>query len=192
MIRINLLPFRAARKRENIKRQIMVYCLSTALLLVVMIYIFLHLNNSLAEAQEEQKRLNADLIKYEDTIKRINELDKKIRLIEDKLGVIKKLEEGKTGPVRLLDEISMAVPKNQLWLESLSEAKGNLSLKGMARDNETVADFMINLEKTVSISMVDLKSIQATVQEGLNLSKFSIECKTYAHLKENETTKKGK
>jgi type IV pilus assembly protein PilN len=190
MIRINLLPFRAARKRENIKRQITVYCLSVALLLVAMIYTFIHLNSSLADAKEEQQRLNNELKKYEETIKQINELNKKIKLIEEKLGVIKKLEEGKTGPVRLLDEIAMAVPKNKLWLESIRESQGNLSLSGTARDNETVADFMVNLEKMVSINTVDLQSIQAKVQEGLNLSKFTLNCKTYAYESGNKKGKK--
>jgi type IV pilus assembly protein PilN len=192
MIRINLLPFRAARKRENIKRQITVYCLSVALLLVAMIYTFIYLNSSLADAKQEQKSINNDLKKYEETIKIIDELDKKIRLIEDKLEVIKKLEKGKTGPVRLLDEIAMAVPKNKLWLDSLTESRGNLALKGTARDNETVADFMVNLDKTISINAVDLQSIQAVIQEGRSLSKFTLNCETYAHIKEDESGKKGK
>jgi type IV pilus assembly protein PilN len=47
MIRINLLPFRAARKKENIRRQISIYVLSVAFLFIVMIYFFLQLNSTL-------------------------------------------------------------------------------------------------------------------------------------------------
>jgi len=181
MIRINLLPFRAARKRENIKRQITIYCLSVALFLVGMVYLFMFLNSRIAEAKNEQARLNAELKKYEETIKLINQLDREIKLIEEKLEVINTLEKGKTGPVRLLDEIAMAVPKDDLWLDTLTESQGMLQLRGTARNNETVADFMVNLEKTVSIKAVDLVSIQSVTQEGYNLAKFSLNCTTYAH-----------
>jgi type IV pilus assembly protein PilN len=36
MIRINLLPFRAARKKENIRRQLSIYVLSVVCLLLLM------------------------------------------------------------------------------------------------------------------------------------------------------------
>jgi type IV pilus assembly protein PilN len=177
MIRINLLPFRAARKRENIKRQVTVYGLSVLLLLVAMAYTFLELNGRLSDAKAQETHLNSELAKFEKDIERINALKKQIDLIEKKLDVIKKLEQGKQGPVRLLDELAKAVPKGRLWLSSLAESKSNLTLRGMARDNETVAEFMVNLENSAYISTVDLQSTQSTVVQGVNLSDFSLQCK---------------
>ena len=190
MIRINLLPFRAARKRENIKRQISVYVLCVILLLVGMLYTFLQLNGKLGDARNTQASLKKELGKYEQTIKRIDELDKSIQLIEQKLEVIKKLEQGKQGPVRLLDELAEAVPKNRLWLEALAESGGSLTLRGAARDNETVADFMVNLERAEHIKSVDLQSIQAAEEEGVQLAKFTLNCKTYAFQAEEPETKR--
>jgi len=192
MIRINLLPFRAARKRENIKRQISVYVLCVILLLVGMLYTFLQLNGKLNDARDTQASLKKELGNYEKTIQRIDELDQRIQLIEKKLDVIKKLEEGKAGPVRLLDELAQAVPKNRLWLEALAESGGSLTLRGAAKDNETVADFMVNLEKAEHIRSVDLQSIQATEVEGVMLAKFTLNCKTYAFQPEEEPVAKAK
>ncbi len=177
MIRINLLPFRAARKRENIKRQVTIYGLCVLLLLVAMAYTFLDLNSRLSNAKAQEARLNSELAKYEKDIARINELKKQISLIETKLDVIEKLEQGKQGPVRLLDELANAVPNKKLWLSSLAESKGSLTLRGLARDNETVAEFMVNLENSAYISTVDLQSTQSTVVQGVNLSDFSLQCK---------------
>jgi len=42
MIRINLLPFRAARKKENIRRQISVFVLSVVCLALLMGFVFLN------------------------------------------------------------------------------------------------------------------------------------------------------
>ena len=177
MIRINLLPFRAARKRENIKRQVTIYGLSVVLLLVAMAYTFLQLNSRLSDVKAQESGLNDELSKYKKTIARISELDKKIKMIETKLGVIKKLEEGKKGPVRLLDELSKAVPKDRLWLSAMTESKGNITLRGSAKDNETVAEFMVNLEKSPVISSVDLQSSRATTQKGVAVSDFTLKCK---------------
>lgn len=190
MIRINLLPFRAARKKENIKRQATIYGLSVVLLLMVMVYYFLRLNNEVSVLETKQKRLRVDFQSYQKTIKRIDELDKTIGEIKSKLTVIKKLEMKKTGPVHLLDEIAMAVPKDKLWLKSLNEKKGSLTLQGTAMDNETVALFMINLEKSKYIKTVDLKStkLRTIPKYKLGVSDFILNCKTYAY----EEKPKGK
>ncbi|MFP4037834.1 MAG: PilN domain-containing protein [Desulfobacteraceae bacterium] len=185
MIRINLLPFRAARKRENIKRQITVYILSVILLLVAMVYAFLQLDTHLSELQAEEKDLRGDLAKYEDTIKRINEMSKQIALIEKKLEVIRSLERRKTGPVRLLDEISKAVPEERLWLSALVESGASLSLEGSAQNNETLAEFMVNLESSPFIKTVDLESSRSDEVEGVNVSTFTLQCRTYSFEEES-------
>jgi type IV pilus assembly protein PilN len=185
MIRINLLPFRAARKRENIKRQITAYILSVILLLVAMVYAFLQMDTHLSELQAKEKDLRADLAKYEDTIKRIDEMSKQIALIEKKLEVIRSLERRKTGPVRLLDEISKAVPKERLWLSALVESGGSLSLEGSAKNNETLAEFMVDLERSPFIKTVDLESSRSDEVEGVNVSTFTLRCRTYSFEEES-------
>jgi len=194
MIRINLLPFRAARKKENIRRQLMIYGLSVVLLLSIMGYTLFYLTSTLSGLKAEEKRIQDELKTYEQTIKRIAELEKKIKEIRAKLDVIRELEKNKTGPVHLLDEIAMAVPKEKLWLSSMKEAKGNLTLAGTAMDNETVALFMTNLEKSDYISGVDLQSakLRTIPDYKLNVADFVLECKTYAYKEKAPPTAKEK
>lgn len=182
MIRINLLPFRAARKKENIRRQITIFGLCVVFLLCVMAYYTIQLNGTLSKLKQEEQRIQEEIKNYESTIRRIAELEKKIKEIKEKLDVIKELEKNKTGPVRLLDEIATAVPKEKLWLTALREAGGTLRLEGTAMDNETVALFMTNLAKSEHITNVDLQSVRlrylATYK--LRVSDFVLDCKTYA------------
>jgi len=182
MIRINLLPFRAARKKENIRRQLMIYGLSVVLLFCLMGYTFFYLKSTLSGLKDEEKRIQDELKSYEQTIKRIAELEKKIKEIRAKLEVIRELEKNKTGPVHLLDEIALAVPKDKLWLSGMKETKGSLTLTGTAMDNETVALFMTNLEQSEHISSVDLQSakLREIKEYKLNVSDFVLDCKTYA------------
>ena len=182
MIRINLLPFRAARKKENIRRQLMIYGLSVIFLFCIMGWGFIHLTTTLSDLKTDEETKRKELKSYEATIKKIVELEKKIKEIRAKLAVIKELEKNKTGPVHLLDEIAMAVPKEKLWLSNMKESKGTLTLQGTAMDNETIALFMTNLENSEYISAVDLQSAKLrTIPEyKLNVSDFVLEAKTYA------------
>lgn len=194
MIRINLLPFRAARKKENIRRQLTIFALTVVFALVVMAYYFMKLSSTLSDREKEEQQIKVELAGYKKTIERINNLEKKIAEIRKKLDVIKDLEKKKTGPVLLLDQIAVAVPKEKLWLTSFVEKKGKLTLNGTAMDNETVAVFMTNLENAELITAVDLKStrLRSLPKYKLSVSDFSLECTTYAFKEEKKAKKTGR
>ena len=194
MIRINLLPFRAARKKENVKRQITIYVLTVSLIFSTMGYFFWSLSRQLSALRDEEKNIQAELKKFDKAIREISEYEEKIAELKAKLDVIKGLEEKKTGPVHLLDEISMAVPSQQLWLRSFEERGGLLTLEGTAMDNETVARFMTNLEKSDYIQSVDLQSsrMRTLARYKLRVSDFVLRCKTYAFAEKPKPTAKAR
>ena len=182
MIKINLLPFRAAQRRENVRRQLVIYVASVVLCALVCFLWYQNLSKELEKQKHEETRINNDLLKYKKTLAEIKNLEKRIKEVTQKLDAIKELEKGKTGPVLLLDEIAMAVPVNKLWLTALNESRGSLSLSGTAMDNETVALFMNNLEAAEHIETVDLiGTTLRNAQNGLKVSDFQLKCTTYAH-----------
>ena len=139
--------------------------------------------------------MTQELAGYQKELKEIKDLESKIKQINEKLEVIKELEKGKTGPVLLLSDIADAVPKGKLWLTSLSEKNGQLSLSGMAMDYETVSLFMKNLKNTEQI--IDDPVLKNAAQKPLPNFKltvydFNLECKTYAAPKESKTKKAKK
>ena len=190
MIRINLLPYRDVRKKENIRKQLSIYGLSVLLVVLLLSGLFLKQGSKLNSLVTDMKSKKKELASYSGTNKKIAELKKKIESTQTKLDVIKKLEKNKTGPVLLLDEISQTVPKGKLWLQSLQEKAGILSLKGSAMDNETLSLFMKNLEKAEHIISVDLKSAKSKNLSNykLNIIDFMLSCKIYSY-KEKEKKK---
>lgn len=194
MIRINLLPFRETRKKENIKRQISVYVLTLLFLVVLMVFFFLQLNGKVRSLRAEKAQIKKQLATYAETTKKIKEIKKQIKEIRAKLDVIRDLEKKKTGPVFLLDEIATAVPKNRLWLRSLSEKQGRLKLQGTAMDNETIAVFMTNLEKAKHITTVDLKTatLRHLNEYKLDVVDFNLDCKTYSFKEKKPEIKRGR
>ena len=192
MIRINLLPFRAARKRENIKRQIGIYICTVLIVIAAALIYSQRLFDRVSDLKDEETKVKKDLASYKKELDEIKKLDRKIKEIKTKLNVIKNLEKGKTGPVLLLSDVADAVPKDKLWLDSLKESKGTLTLKGTAMDNETVALFMKNLENMEHITTVDLKSATSRDIKAyrLKVSDFVLDCKTYAFKKKAPPKKK--
>lgn len=188
MIKINLLPFRAERKKENVRRQLSIYGLTVVLLLLGMVYTFLTLNSRLAELTAREAAFTAELARYADTNRLLKEINDKIADVQSKLEVIGTLEQAKTGPVLLLEEIARAVPRDRLWLRILSEKNGILTIEGFAMDNDTVALFMTALEKADHIRTVDLVNtrMRHLDQYRLNVTEFILSCKTYS-FREPET-----
>jgi type IV pilus assembly protein PilN len=192
MIRINLFPFRAARIKENIRRQIFYYFGSLVILLLLMTLFYVNYSNEVKSLRQERDVKKKKLDSFKDTNEKIKAIKEMIAEVELKLDTIKRLEEVKTGPVRLLDDIATSVPKDKLWLTSLRENKGTLSLEGTAMDNETVADFMDSLESKETIKTVTLVRTKQREVQGFdfNLKDFALQCTTYAFQEPRRATTK--
>ena len=180
MIKINLFPYRAARIKENIRRQVTIYFLSVIFFILVFSFYTLNFSQEIKSLRYDIETSEKELASFKYANAKIKELKKTIKDVEIKLKTIQKLEKGKTGPVRLLDEVSQSVPKERLWLSMLRENKGILELKGTAMDNETIAEFMNRLDKTESLSAVKLETakIHKIIGFDLNFKEFVLKCKT--------------
>jgi type IV pilus assembly protein PilN len=176
MIRINLLPFRAARKKENIRRQISIFFLSFFLLIVGLFAWYISNKGTIGDLKRDITQTNNELAKYKKITDKIQEIKAKLQTLEKKTEVINKLERNRFEPVILLDTMSAKVIPKRMWFEGFS-AKGNsVRIDGIALDNKTVADFMTRLEGTGLFKSVQLKKITMTTIKNANLKKFQIEC----------------
>lgn len=175
MIRINLLPFRAARKKENVRRQISIFLLSFVFLLVVVIYYNVNLNQQIDRLKVKNKETTAQLEKYKKINKEIAEIKKKLALLNQKIDVINNLNGSRTEAVLLLDSMTKLIVPERMWFTSFTLNGNKIALKGVAMDERTIADFMKNLEG--SYANVTLKSMQQKKIEGknVNLKDFSFE-----------------
>jgi hypothetical protein len=82
-------------------------------------------------------------------------LESKREDLNNKLAVIATLRRSKVGPVRVLDDLNMAVPE-RAWLSEIKEASGLLKINGVALDNQTVSLFMKDLEASDYFDNIEL------------------------------------
>ena len=67
-----------------------------------------------------------------------------------------------------------------MWLTSLTLRGSNISIKGIALDNKTVADFMTRLEDSKLYSNINLQTVNQKIILKYNLKSFDISCQKAA------------
>jgi type IV pilus assembly protein PilN len=178
MIRINLLPFRAARKKENVRRQISVFLLSFALIIIAVVYWNIWLGNRITKLKVRNQDTITQIAKYEKINKEIAQIKKTLNTLEQKIKVIETLEGGRKNTVNLMESMTELIVKERMWFTSLNVQGDNITIQGIALDERTIADFMKNLEGTGTgpYANVTLKSIQQQKikNKDLNLKKFDV------------------
>ena len=176
MIRINLLPFRAARKKENIRRQASIFFLSFFLVVIVLVYYHISLDSKISSLKAKIETTKKEVAKYDKINKEIALLKKKLEILKKKTSVIESLEKNRFEPVRLLDTMSMKVIAKRMWFKSFKSSDKTVEINGLALDNKTVADFMTRLQGSGLFSAVKLKTIKKTKVMDSDLKSFQISC----------------
>lgn len=189
MIRINLLPVRAARKKENVRWQISVFFLMILFGLVVMAYIALNMSRNISNMTAKIEAAESELKELQAISKQVQDIKKNLKKLQAKMDVIQTLETGRMKSVLLLDSLTGLVISDRMWLTSLAETRGQVELKGMATDNKTVADFMKRLEESPyynEVSLISSRQVQERQIAG-KFKEFTIICQTRMPTTQEET-----
>jgi len=177
MIRINLLPYRAERKKENIKRQILLFFFTLIVVIFAIWQINSYLNEEIDDLNAEIAVTTTEIAKYKKITKEITKIKKDLEILNKKIEVIKNLERYRKEPVRLLEAMTRLVIAKRMWFTSFSATGDNIQTVGVALDNKTVVDFMTRLESSKLFSSVDLKTLRKQSMQNLNLKSFQISLK---------------
>jgi type IV pilus assembly protein PilN len=179
MIRINLLPVRAARKKENIRRQVSIFFLCVFFFVAVLGYVAYHLSRNISELNAKIEDAQAELTKLQAIVKQVNAMKQELDKLEAKMDIIAMLELNRAGPVRIMDALTSLVVAEKMWLTSLTEEGGQMSLAGVAMDNKTIADFMTRIEKSPYFKVVDLISSKQVElkKDKVKFKEFTITCR---------------
>lgn len=176
MIRINLLPFRSTRKKENIRRQLSIFLLSLTFAVVAIFGIYLLLSSQVDDLNSRIASTQAELEKYDKINREIEEIKKKLDNLNKKLAVIRELEVSRYEPVRLMDTLAQVIIEKRMWFTALDAKADVVNISGVAMDDKTVADFMVRLEGSGLFSSVSLKTLRQVEIQKTNLKSFEISC----------------
>ena len=175
MARINLLPWRAERRKQRQKEFSILLGLS-ALGAVLLSFLMVGYYNAQISGQNERNQYLTDQIaqvqKQIDEIKLLDE--KKAKLLARK-EIIEKLQANRSQMVHLFDSLVRTIPDGVI-LTSIKQDEDTLTLEGRAQSNARVSTYMRNLEGSGWMTKPDLSIIEAKGEDKAlpNMFKLSV------------------
>lgn len=182
MIRINLLPVRRRRVEESIRKEISIFFLLLGLSLAVMGYLHVAQTGEIEQMTQEKKRLSEEITRHQARQKELKDLETRKKLLLQKLEIINSLQANRDLVVRVLEQLASTVPSDKMWFRRIGQQGSTLTLEGVARGNETIAQFMETLAKSPCIdpNRVVLQQSRQEVVEGYKLKAFQLTCQVMA------------
>lgn len=188
MIRINLLPVREWRKKEEVRQQISIYILSIILLLCIFLGISITIQKQIESKQDKLTNLQTKIVKLKKIKADINKINIAKKRIKERFNIIEKLQANRQITVKLLDQLVTAIPIDRLSLTHITFRDKILRLNGIALDNHTVALYMKRLENLPTFKTVELINTKRRAINGHDLMAFSLK----AIIKTNSPNSKRK
>jgi Tfp pilus assembly protein PilN len=202
MIRVNLLEgtaeHRVAVQKTKVaaRRGQQVFMVVSALVLFLIAIGVDHLwtNNAHADATAALDHEQAEAKKLEADINRKKELEAEIKLVDERIKVIKQLRAEQKGPVAMMSAINERMPggSSDFRLDTILQKGDHIQIIGSTLDQQVIANFARQLEfsnnlftkvmfsvegKEVKIDdLPDRKGDQAGASETIRVYHFTIDC----------------
>ena len=174
MIEINLLPHREARRAADLRQTAGLLVLGLVLVGGVIAVVDSGIEKNVARMEATVRQLEADIARYKPEEEQVKVFKAKRSELEDKIDVIKGLDRARSGPVRIMDELSKSTP-DRLWLTSLQTEGVQIKVEGDSLDTGVVADFLRSLNASPYFTEVDLeRTSSGALVEGVKLVHFVI------------------
>ncbi|QJD28808.1 PilN domain-containing protein [Methylococcus geothermalis] len=145
MARINLLPWRAALRRERQKEFAVWTGLGLALTAATMLLVRTQVGAAIDSQTRRNQFLEGEIGALERQIAEIRDLETKKSRLVAKMEIIQQLQSSRPEEVHLFDEIARTVPEG-VWLRDLTQEDRAITVNGVAQSNARVSAYMRNLE----------------------------------------------
>jgi type IV pilus assembly protein PilN len=151
------------------------------------------INNKIEAVQEKTKQVDYQIAKYKEKADRVAKIKKDLKLLKAKLKIVKSLKKQRSRQFILFDAMTDLVVKDRMWLTSFKTDSKHVTIKGIAFDNPTIADFMKKLEKSKLFDKVDLKTSRLKKFKGdVMLKSFELLCRKTQPKKKAKSKKSKK
>ena len=162
MIRINLLPHREL-KRQARRRQFYILCgIVAAIGAAIVVAVGGVIQGQISAQKENNEFIKQENAKLDADIKEIAKLREEIEGLKARQKAVEDLQGDRNLPVHVLDELVKNTPEG-IYLRSIKQAGGRVSLNGLALNQAKVADYVRNLgNNSVWLASPELVEIRAT------------------------------
>ena len=160
MIRINLMAVERGRTARRFGPELgnKVTLVCGAIFVGVVVMVVWQSFGVREETARQLRLVNQDLASMSDVVGRRNEFEAQSAELARRVALIEDLRGGQGGPVRMLDQVSRAMPEG-VWLTELRQEGADITVQGRATSLTVLSELVVALESsgyfTLPVDIVD-------------------------------------
>ncbi len=173
MIRVNLLPYRDARRHQQILQHLGAAFGVIAFAGLIALGAQWVASSELSDLQEEYTQIKTQNNLLKKKIGKIKNLDNLRADVERKLKLVDTLQKGRFRSLVTLNELARVIPEN-VWLTKITNTGANIQIAGLGESNKAVANFMRMLDESKIFANITLQVISRVDAGGVPVRSFSL------------------
>jgi len=160
MIRINLLPHRELRRKQQQKEFFIVLGVVVGLGATVWFATHTYLSGQLDEQNGRNTYLEQEIAALDKQIEEIKKVQEQTTALLQRKKIVESLQANRAETVYLLDQLVRQLPDG-VYLKSVQQKGSKVAVNGFAQSNARVSTFMRNLESSPYLEKPSLVEIHA-------------------------------
>jgi len=171
VIRINLLPWREARRKAQRQHLGVLGGMVAVLGLLVVGAVHLTIAGYIAVQSERNEFLKRENVRLDKEIEEIKKLKTEIAALLARKQIIERLQADRAQAVYMLQELVQQVPDG-VYLKVIKQTGLKINMTGYAQSNARVSTLMRNFAASPYLENPDLVEIKAVVVSNKRVSEF--------------------
>ncbi|HBK47539.1 MAG TPA: fimbrial protein [Xanthomonadaceae bacterium] len=181
MARINLLPWRAERRKQREREFYSMLGFAALAGVLLSALLWFYYDRQISGQNDRNSFLTAEIEKVKAQNKEIDELDKKRDRLLARKKVIEELQANRSQMVHLFDSLVRTIPDGVV-LAAIKQEGEVLTLEGRSQSNARVSAYMRNLEGSGWMTNPDLSIIEAKSQDKSGKDTAAIDSKALPYV----------
>ena len=173
MIRVNLLPHRAEKRKARQVQFIILSALSLVLGAVIVGFVYVAIDTQISYQERRNTYLKQEIAVLDKQIEEIRKLREQTQALLSRKTVVENLQSTRSDVVHLLDQMLRILPDG-VYLKSLKQSGYGINVVGYAQSSARVSTLMRSIEDSPWLDTPTLIQVQATTVGGKRLSEFQL------------------
>jgi type IV pilus assembly protein PilN len=173
MIRINLLPHREIRRKQQQQQFFLTLGMVATLGVAVWFAVHTYLSGQLENQQDRNRYLEQEIVKLDKQIEEIKKLKEQTAALLARKKVVETLQGNRAEVVHLLDQLVRQLPDG-VYLKAIKQTGSKVTINGYTQSQARVSTLMRNLESSQYLDSPSLVEIKATAQGTLRINEFTL------------------
>lgn len=173
MIRINLLPHRAEKRRARQAQFAALGVISVVLGALLVGFVHVAITTQISYQERRNGYLQQEIAVLDKQIDEIKKLREQTQSLLVRKDAVEKLQSDRSDVVHLLDQMLRILPDG-VYLKGLKQTGNKINLAGYAQSNARISTLMRAVEDSPWLDSPSLVEIRASSAGGARVSEFTL------------------